>query len=310
MSNTINSHIQNSRFLINEFRISQTDGQVHILNLNDYTLSRKGPRELGYFDDETEKYLSKEYEGPLSVLLKKIKEDNNYNITISDANTIADFLVLLFARNPDILSKTYNQTVIAKGLGITITPSNIVQICKRTDLKNKFFDDHYPVILINNTSTNFISSIKGCAFVMNKETKKTTWYLPLTPKIGIFFVNNEDWKEMFNNATHIDLNDSMFQNYHGEKIYSSILPEGIWGMMDLFDLRIKNSNYLYGFDDKQILRNITSGKYKLTKSSTEYFGYDYLKTIDDINIYQNMNAVDFGTIYKNYKLKYKNLIDE
>ena len=33
-----------------------------------------------------------------------------------------------------------------------------------------------------------------------------------------------------------------------------------------------------------------------------YFGYDYLKTIDDINIYQNMNAVDFGTIYKNYKL--------
>lgn len=81
MSNTINSHIQNSRFLINELRISQTDGQVHILNLNDYTLSRKGPRELGtelgYFDDETEKYLSKEYEGPLSVLLKKIKEDNN-----------------------------------------------------------------------------------------------------------------------------------------------------------------------------------------------------------------------------------------
>lgn len=81
MSNTINSHIQNSRFLINELRISQTDGQVHILNLNDYTLSRKGHRELGtelgYFDDETEKYLSKEYEGPLSVLLKKIKEDNN-----------------------------------------------------------------------------------------------------------------------------------------------------------------------------------------------------------------------------------------
>lgn len=122
MSNTINSHIQNSRFLINEFRISQTDGQVHILNLNDYTLSRKGPRELGtelgYFDDETEKYLSKEYEGPLSVLLTKIKEDNNYNISVSDANTIADFLVVLFARNPDILPKTYNQTVIAKGLGM------------------------------------------------------------------------------------------------------------------------------------------------------------------------------------------------
>ena len=80
MSNTINSHIQNSRFLINEFRISQTDGQVHILNLNDYTFSRKGPRELGtelrYFDDDTEKYLSTKYEGPLSVLLSKIKADN------------------------------------------------------------------------------------------------------------------------------------------------------------------------------------------------------------------------------------------
>lgn len=222
MSNTINSHIQNSRFLINEFRISQTDGQVHILNLKDYTFSRKGPRELGtelgYFDDDTEKHLSMKYEGPLSVLLSKIKADNNYNITVDDANTIADFLVVLFARNPDILPKTYNQTVIAKGLGITINPSNIVQICEKTDLRNKFFDDHYPAILINNTSINFISSIKGCAFAMNKETKKTTWYLPLTPKLGIFFVNNEDWEKMFGKATHIDLNEKECIDYYNDLI--------------------------------------------------------------------------------------------
>ncbi len=252
MSNTINSHIQNSRFLINEFRISQTDGQVHILNLNDYTLSRKGPRELGtelgYFDDETEKYLSTKYEGPLSVLLSKIKADNNYNITVDDANTIADFLVVLFARNPDILPKTYNQTVIAKGLGITVTPSNIVQICERTDLRNKFFDDHYPAILVNNTSTNFISSIKGCAFVMNKETKKTTWYLPLTPKLGIFFVNNEDWEKMFGKATHIDLNEKECIDYYNDLIAQCEIQD----MNDALDDLHKNF-YLFSSTKDELL---------------------------------------------------------
>jgi enolase len=53
---------------------------------------------------------------------------------------------------------------------------------------------------------------------MNKETKKTTWYLPLTPKLGIFFVNNDDWEKMFNKATHMDLNDKESIDYYNDLI--------------------------------------------------------------------------------------------
>lgn len=110
------------------------------------------------------------------------------------------------------------------------------------------------------------------------------------------------------NYAAIDLNDSMFQNYKGEKYYSSILPEGIWNMMDLFDLRVKNSNYLYGFDDKQILRNITCGKYRLAKNEADYFGYTKIGKIGDVSIYENQNASSFGIIYDECVLK--NQLDE
>lgn len=53
---------------------------------------------------------------------------------------------------------------------------------------------------------------------MNKETKKTTWCLPLTPKLGIFFVNNDDWEKMFNKATHMDLNDKESIDYYNDLI--------------------------------------------------------------------------------------------
>ena len=98
----------------------------------------------------------------------------------------------------------------------------------------------------------------------------------------------------------IDLNDSMFQNYKGEKLYSSILSDEMWKMMDLFDLRVKNSNYFYGFDDKQILRNITVGKYRFSKTPEEYYGYKLLNIVDGIYIYENENALEFGVLYDSY----------
>ena len=171
-------------------------------------------------------------------------------------------------------------------------------------IKNKLFQQKFwLVILAIEMCLNAGITVYDRNIVSTDSIKNMSYFDSSNKAVDYIKNMDSSFYRINKNYAHIDLNDSMFQNYHGEKIYSSILPEGIWGMMDLFDLRIKNSNYLYGFDDKQILRNITSGKYKLTKSSTEYFGYDYLKTIDDINIYQNMNAVDFGTIYKNYKLK-------
>ena len=115
--------------------------------------------------------------------------------------------------------------------------------------------------------------------------------------------NDSSFYRISKKYANIDLNDSMFQNYRGEKLYSSFFTNEIWNMVDLFNLRIKKSNYLYGFDDKQILRNISSGKYRLNKVLTNYYGYDYIKTIDDVNIYENKQVSNFGVIYEHFLFK-------
>lgn len=193
----VESHIINSWFLIDKFRISHNDGQVFTLNLKDLKLSRKGPKELGtefgYYNDDVEKYLSSKYEGPFSQLLNKIIDNNDYQLSQDDCDLIADFLVALYVRNPDILPKTYAKSILAKTLNITITPSDIVRVCEKTNLRNIFFANHYPMIIVNNSSVDFISSIYGCTIAYNKNTGGTCWFLPLTPKLAIQFINNDDW---------------------------------------------------------------------------------------------------------------------
>lgn len=111
------------------------------------------------------------------------------------------------------------------------------------------------------------------------------------------------------NYGQIDLNDSMFQEYNGEKLYSSILSGEMWEMMELFDLRVKNSNYFYGFDDKQILRDLAVGKYRLTKVPNEYYGYEQIHNSGDVYIYENQYAGEFGVLYDSYVLD-ENLEDK
>lgn len=194
-----------------QFKISPKDGQVHILDMKNLKLSRKGPGELGteegYYDDTTEKYLSDLYEGPVSRLLDLLINNPDYDLKQDDCNLIGDFLVALYARDPDILPKTYEKTVIAKGLNISINASDIVKTCERTRLRNIFFDNHFPMILINNSSLDFISSVYGCCVTVNKDSGQSCWYLPLTPRLAIQFIHNSDWENIFNKTTHGEIND-------------------------------------------------------------------------------------------------------
>ena len=66
------------------------------------------------------KYLSDLYEGPLSKLLETLINNPYHDLSQYDCNLIGDFLVALYARDPDMLPKTYKKTVIAKGLNIPI----------------------------------------------------------------------------------------------------------------------------------------------------------------------------------------------
>ena len=257
----VDSHIINSRFLIDQFRISPTDGQVFTLNLKNLKLSRKGPKELGvefgYYDDDAEQYLSHEYEGPLSQLLHRIIDDNDYQLSQDERDLIADFLVVMYARNPDILPKTYAKSILAKELNITITASDIVRICGNTNLRNLFFDDHCPMIIINNSSVGFVSSIYGCSITYNKITGKTCWLLPLTPRLAIQFINNDDWEKRYNKIPIGEINEeeAEYVRYFNNQIADSLdsaLSSAIDDSHDIY--------YLFSNNDVELKR--LKNKYK------------------------------------------------
>ncbi len=94
--------------------------------------------------------------------------------------------------------------------------------------------------------------------------------------------------------------DALFQNFYGEKQYSSIIPYYIWEWQDLFGIRGSHSNYLLGFSDRQFMRNISAGKYLLTKKEHSYFGYEEIGHYGDVYVYKNNNATAIGVTYKNY----------
>lgn len=140
--------------------------------------------------------------------------------------------------------------------------------------------------------------------LISRETKNTMGYFDTSVDAAAYLKerDSEFWR-LSKNYNLIDLNDSMFQDYYGEKLYSSTLSAETWEMMDFFDLRVKYSNYFYGFDDKQILRNLTAGKYRLSKNQSDYYGYRLIHTIGDVNIYENLNASGFGVLYDSYMKK-------
>lgn len=102
---------------------------------------------------------------------------------------------------------------------------------------------------------------------------------------------------IYKKYAYIDLNDSMFQHYAGERFYSSTLTDSYWNLQNIFDLRIKNSNYLRGFDDKQSLRDINCGKYMITNEPREYYGYEMMGQDGGKYIYLNDNSHNFGFVY-------------
>lgn len=98
----------------------------------------------------------------------------------------------------------------------------------------------------------------------------------------------------------IDLNDALVQDFSGEKLYSSTLSPSYWDIRELFNLSGKNTNYFYGFETNQSLRDINCGKYMLSKRDIEYYGYKKIGESGDVFLYLNQNAFPFGTQYDSY----------
>lgn len=171
-------------------------------------------------------------------------------------------------------------------------------------IKNKiiFYNILLIIVTIDLCSNAYIT-VHGRGIIRQSDKPLMGYFDDSNEAINYLKDYDNDFYRISKNYNLIDLNDSMIQNYNGEKLYSSVLTGEIWNLMYLFDLRIQQSSYFYGFDDKQILRNLSVGKYRLTKSPNEYYGYEKIYNTGNVYIYQNKNSFNFGTIYDNYVLE-------
>lgn len=169
--------------------------------------------------------------------------------------------------------------------------------------KFKFFKKILLLMIIVDLAGNAYITVNIRSLLSRSELSSIGYFDGTSDAVEYLRTRDNSFYRISKNYNLVDLNDNMFQGNNGEKIYSSILSAETWSMQELFDLRVPNSNYLYGFDDKQILRNITTGKYRFTKVAASYYGYQFVDKVDEIYIYQNYNCANWGTIYNSYCAK-------
>ena len=233
----IRSHVQNSRFIIKRFRISNTNGCVKVLNLKDGTILEKGPMEIGtqndYFDEETEQFLSNRYESPFAAVVNSIENDCKNGVYNTFSNEFIDaakrFLIMLFIRKPEILDKSFDSTKIAKFLNYKPTPSEFVRLLEKTELVDQLLGDKKMVVVLNyNTNDKkFISSVKGFSVYGSKaDTNECIWWLPFSPDIGIAFVGDFAFKEFFQGAYYPSLSEDASIEYFNDMIVDTTVNDG------------------------------------------------------------------------------------
>ena len=223
----IDSHVQLSRLVIKEFKISETNGNTYVLDIPNNSIYEKGPSRIGiiksYYDKSTEKYLSDKYETPMGQIIKELKDweitDSANLLNEQQIKVISEFLTVLFVREPSLIDKTVEKTIFAKALGIKPTPSKFVRLLEKTTLVADFFNNHYPVVAFNKNERKFISSINGF-YVWKDIFNDFNWWFPVTPTIAIHFVGNNFFEKVYECSSCIEV-DAESVEQRNFKMYES-----------------------------------------------------------------------------------------
>lgn len=248
--NKVDSHVQNSRTIIKNFRKSVEDGNTYALNLKTWNIDeKKGPSKIGiiygYYNKDTEDFLSAKYETPVGNVIKILQgweEEKTCGLLTNEQQIdIARFLTMLMVREPSMIDKTEAKTVIAKELGIKPTPSEFVHMLEKTNLVNIFFANHYPVCIFNEANKKFVSSIKGfCVWL--SVNGSLNWWFPVTPTIAIQYVGEDVFHNLYNGSSCAVINeDKIVINYNNLMIESAIKEgnEYIFSSVDDELIRLK-----------------------------------------------------------------------
>lgn len=105
-------------------------------------------------------------------------------------------------------------------------------------------------------------------------------------------------------AMHASMNDAKVQGYMGSKSYHSFNHLNyirFLGALDVIDPTDENqTRWAQGVGPRQLLNMLISNKYILTKLGPEKpvgVGYQYLRSFEDVSIFQNQHFLPFGFTY-------------
>lgn len=210
----MNSHIQLPCFIIRNFAISPTDGNVHALDLKSGRIFKKTPRKLGteenYYDREVEDYFSKTFEKPLGDLIARVekchrKPGESTNITLDDYMTVGRFMVMLLVRDPALLDTLKKYGDLRNLDSISKTPSDLVRFFAKDNsidqLTREMLGNNQLAFVFNETNTSFISSTRGFS-LEGTPPENIDWWLPFGPKLSFHFVSKPTFEKRYKEGNH------------------------------------------------------------------------------------------------------------
>lgn len=198
----------------------------------------------------------------------------------------------------------YHSEKVETAIGITIVGSSIllfIYMLVISFAKGKYFGGVLCLLVVFDLSLNGYVSVNQRSLIQQSSKESMNYFDGSNEMISYLQKKENNFYRIYKRYARNDLDDSMIQHYNSEKLYSSTLSSAYWDLMSEFDLRVKGSNYFCGFEDKQVLRDLTCGKYMFTEEKGNYYGYNLIKELDSGHcIYENTNYINFGVVYDSY----------
>ena len=241
----------------------------------------------------------------LTILEKeKINDEFSFNSIIIMYVSLMCVIFTAYVYRDQILILKENINIIKYSfiLLIIMLTSFLLIICMKWDRPSRIRTSKLLLVLIVIIElfvNSYISVVERST--ITSDSKNDLPYFDNTNK-ALEFIKSQDssFYRVFKTYSKIDLNDALFQDYYGDKLYNSLNNQYLIDFGRAFDVRAKDSlHYIVGYDDKIDLYNLLGFKYMLTKQKSDYFGFEYLDNFGDVYVYKNNHALPLSFVYEN-----------
>ena len=189
---SIDSHVQITNAILKNFR--RSDGKVMYLDLTTGKIGACSSGDLGtkngYFSNEIETYLNKNFEDPYIKVINKIKpllrnEKTSVALTVDDEQQVKKSIKNMILRSQLVKYSIIKNSQTAPMFATQIQNQLPFAFSYGFDYFKKI-DDYKMTILINNTEKQFIIA-RNCIYTI--VVKEECWYItPISPKAAVALI--------------------------------------------------------------------------------------------------------------------------